>query len=206
MQHLRTGRRVYGKDALTVAIASMQLLALILGGCAGQAGQAETKAGTASLPSDIFPPPVPAQHDGFSLAAACPNPAGLERVSHADVSDLIDSVSDHLMAIARGDKDAARKTADQSFWPILDSMLANQNHAADEAEGLDKSRVAEFGPASEAPHTELIRNHCGEDTLEASWWIQTLPREADGATASMSLRGNFYLIRRNGHWLVWGAE
>lgn len=182
------------------------LFALTIAGCGGQGAQGRQSSGVDTFPDDVFPPAIPAKNDGFSLAAGCPNQSGLEYPGNADAANLIRVVSDQMMAVARGDKDAARRTADQAFWPILDAMMKDQERPSDDAKPLDQSRVARLGPAIESPHAQLIENNCGEDTLRASWWIQTRPDGTDAASVSQSLNGNFYFIRRKGHWLIWGAE
>src|SRR5690606_15910199 len=158
------------------------------------------------LTGDLFPPAVPAKHDGFPLATACPNPAGLERPTRVDVAELLRAVSEHIIAVAKGDEEQARKTTDQAFWPMLGSLRTGQGGNPGDVQPLDQSRVARFGPASESPHAEFIKNNCGEETLKASWWIQTLPAGNGNVSASQSLKGNFYLINRKGHWLIWGSE
>ena len=200
------GRPIYYKSFIKTVIVSLHLLALTLVGCIGQAIQGGRNSVVDEFPDDVFPPAVPAKYDGFSLASACPNPAGLEHVTNVDAADLVRMVSDHIVAVQRGDMGAARKTTDQAYWPILDSMPTDQEYHPDDLQPLDQSRVSRFGPASASPHAQLIKNNCGEDTLKASWWVQTGPSEADGVSGSQSLTGNFYLIRRQGHWLIWGAE
>lgn len=189
-----------------VVVTVLVLSALILSGCTGQAAMFGRNSVAEIFPGDLFPPAVPAKHDGFPLATACPNPAGLERPTRVDVAELLRAVSEHIIAVAKGDEEQARKKTDQAFWPMLGSLRTGQGGNPGDVQPLDQSRVARFGPASESPHAELIKNNCGEETLKASWWIQTLPAGNGNVSASQSLKGNFYLINRKGHWLIWGSE
>lgn len=132
-----------------VAGALLVLSGLLLAGCLRQPAHLRERFGTETFPSDLFPPPVPAEHEGFSLSSACPNPSGLERPAAVDVAELLQVVSDHVVAVAKGDIQQARRTTDQAYWPILDQMKFAHDSKAVETQPIDENRVVIFGPASE---------------------------------------------------------
>ena len=181
------------------------LAGLLLAGCVGQSAVVGERGGDA-LPGDVFPPPVPARREGFGLAAACPNPEGIEYPPSVGAAELMEVVTDHMVAVAKGEFEQAKRTADPAFWPILDQMKSARPLSSGDVEDIDPTAAGEVGPARASPHADLIASNCGDQVLEASWWVQVLPRGARTAGDAPSLVGNFYLIKRQGHWLIWASE
>lgn len=74
---------------------------LLLAGCLGQAAVIGGRGG-GTLPAEVYPPSVPARHEGFFLAAACPNPKGLERPPSVEAEELLRVLEQHTAAVRRG--------------------------------------------------------------------------------------------------------
>lgn len=178
--------------------------AVLLGGHGGDA-----------FPADVYPPSVPARHEGFSIAAACPNPKGLERPEAVEVEELLRVVEEHAAAVRRGDLAAAKRTTDPAYWPILDQQEAVRPSASAEGQdgvegageiGSSEIGIGEIGPAAQSPHADLIANNCGSGVMAATWWVAILPSGARTAADAPSLVSHLYLIRRQGRWLIWAID
>jgi hypothetical protein len=167
-----------------------------------RAAPATASASPTGFPGDIYPPPV-AVAPGINISnmtTGCPNPDGLEQASELPAS----AMSEIFQSLASGDRDIMQRVADQAYWPYLPDMgMGIGTPHPFSQDTLDTPR-----PASESPYADLVRNACGSKTLELSWWVRYCPGPcADPNVArSESLTGNYYLIRRRGHWLVWAAE
>lgn len=146
------------------------------------------------FPSDIYPTPVPVNEgSGISpLSTACPNPEGLESAAQLDIDTALD-----LLYTLSGDVSAQRSVTDPAYWPLLDGGDGSGRLARDQV-------LIDVAEAS--PYADLLANSCGEQTVAATRWVEVCPEPCTEAElTSPALIGHLFLIRRQGHWLVWAA-
>jgi hypothetical protein len=156
-------------------------------------------------PPQTYPPPV-IINEGvvFHLSAGCPNLTQLtERMAADQVSR--DDITAVMAQFTAGDLETRMQVSDQAFWPFLSTTSTTQPH---DSHVVKPDAFSDPQPASASPYAGLIANACGAATVDYSWWVQSCPGPCDeqASTPPPSLTGNFYLIKRNGQWLVWAAE
>lgn len=146
--------------------------------------------------AEVYPPPLPVV-EGVNispLSAGCPNPAGLERGRELDLGTALEVLNTFL---GPDGLDAKRRVTDPAFWPLLSSEGRSAPWPRD---------WLEVHPASASPYGDLLANGCGKHTLELTWWAKVCPGPCkESEVTSPALIGHLFLIRREGHWLVWAA-
>jgi len=180
--------------------AAIAVLSLVIGtACGGGETQPPSTPWVAppGFQAEIYPPPLPvAEGVNISpLSVGCPNPAGLERGRELDLGTALEV----LNTLLRPDGlDAKRRVTDPAFWPLLSS----------EGQGAPWPRDwLEVHPASASPYGDLLANGCGKQTLELTSWVKVCPgpcKESEGTSPARI--GHLFLIRREGHWLLWAAR
>ncbi len=171
-------------------------------GCAGlSVGQvlsipqaAPTPAPTATLSTDIWPPPVATLQAIGLEDRGCPNPAGVE----ADSTLTADEALDVMRAFFSDDPIVALQARDPALWPA--GTFAPPALTEEE---LQASWFQPPRPAAESPYAGALRVHCGEETLAASWTVVYCRGQCDAPALSASLMEDYFLLRRSGEWLVW---
>ena len=146
------------------------------------------------FPIDIYPSPVPVNEGiGISpLSTACPNPEGLESAAQLDIDTALD-----LLYTLSGDVSAQRRVTDPAYWPLLDGGDGSGRLARDQVQ---------IDVAEASPYADLLANACGEQMVAATRWVEVCPATcAQSERTSPALISHFYLIRREGHWLVWAV-
>jgi len=168
--------------------AAIVLVVVLMAGCGGE----EAK----DLPEDVYPSPVPARPgtDLSPLSTACPNPAGLEGSAQLGVDAAVEVLN---ALLTPGDVGTQQRVTDPSYWPLLDVGRATRRLTADQVE---------VHSARDSPFAELLANGCGDQTVDATRWVKVCPDACpESESAAPGLVGHFFLIRREGHWLVWAG-
>jgi len=155
-----------------------------------------------TLPPEIYPSPLPLA-PGVVVPGVqyCPNPQGLEATSLSKAEAL-----EVLWAFTSHDPEKVRRATDPAYWQQMDwERLATPTRPTVPAEvRLPAERVTDPRPAAASPYGELIRNMCGEEVLERSWWVVVCAGPCEEALRKApALNAHFYFIRRRGQWLIW---
>jgi len=155
-----------------------------------------------TLPPEIYPSPLPLRPGVIvSGVQGCPNPQGLETIPLSKEEALA-----VLRAATSGDPETVRQAHDPSHWAQIDwARLATPATPALPAEArIPPERVTDPRPAGESPYGELIANMCGREVLARSWWVVVCAGPcAEALQAAPALNAHFFLIRRQGRWLIW---
>lgn len=154
------------------------------------------------MPPEIYPSPLPLR-PGVIVPGVqgCPNPQGLETTPLSKEEALA-----VLRAATSGDPETVRQAYDPSHWAQIDwARLATPATPALPAEArIPPERVTDPRPAGESPYGELIANMCGREVLARSWWVVVCAGPcAEALQAAPALNAHFFLIRRQGRWLIW---
>jgi hypothetical protein len=154
----------------------------IAAACAGVA----TAAAARGFPSTTYPPPV---HSRGGALTACPNPTGLEAVSHATVAAAVASAGryDHTS------RPLDLRASDRAWWSQVRSMwrtgrpqLANQV-----VEGSE--------PLSGTDYAAIVRFSCGSSLVSKSLLVVVGPphQRCDAC------RSKLFFVSRRGHALLY---
>lgn len=146
--------------------------------------------GSSAFPASIYPPA--ARFPDWGSPGGCPSLSGVIQPAQATAT------ASALAAInSRGTTQASnRAVSDRAYWPIVDASFSGSSAPNSGFRQLAPADVSGT-PASATPDADLIRNQCGPATLAASWAVSDLP------SSSPALSTTFYLIDRNGVWLIW---
>jgi len=155
-----------------------------------------------TLPPAVYPSPLPLA-PGVMVPGVqyCPNPQGLEaaRLSKAEALEVLHAFISH-------DPEKVRRATDPAYWQQMDwEQLATPTRPTVPAEvQLPSEWVTDPQPAAASPYGELIRNMCGGEVLERSWWVVVCAGPcAEALRKAPALNAHFYFIRRRGQWLIW---
>lgn len=147
-------------------------------------------------PEEIYPQALPKQGEGaWQATDGCPNLAGLQ--------DPLDSLpSDELIAtmmteLLSGVEMRAKKVSDRALWPVIPMPTETQVVTVD--------WIKNQGPAGYAEFAGLVKDHCGEDTLAKSWWVNLCAGPCGGG-GFLAIETHAFLILRNQQWLVWAIQ
>jgi hypothetical protein len=167
------------------------MIALTVGSLAAAA---TASAGDVSFPPSIYPPPRQSPHWG--LLGSCPSTQGVrpyERSSERAARSI-------LLRFGRESLLYDLRHSDRALWQTIAVTWAARTSRKQPAG--KPPIVVRSGPGSASPDASLVRTNCGSRILKASTWFSTCPA---GATrrCSPALRGDFLLLNRRGHWLVW---
>jgi hypothetical protein len=151
--------------------------------------------GSAGFPVGIYPPPL--AHPVLNLVGRCPNPAGLRPLPAGMRSSAL-AVLDGLGRSFTSDL----RLSDRTYWPQLQaSWRAGAARSAGRVHVLYsaplESRHPVFGPPNLAAS---VRAGCGHRTAADTWLVIT------GKASLPGLQGEFLLLDRMGHVLVWNAQ
>ena len=154
------------------------------------ASTSQTPKPTATFPANIYPSPQPflAPVAGLS-AGGCPALGGVEQADQLPSAEALAIIRQ----LRSGNSESALLVSDQTFW----SSLGPEAMPSD----LVQSDWIEIHRATETPYQGLISTACGQKTLELSWWVQACLGPC--RTSSPALTSHYYLIKRQGHWLIW---
>jgi hypothetical protein len=122
----------------------------------------------------------------------CPNPTGLEKADGLPVETALKVIR----AYFSGDENTARQASDPAHW---DAMV----FAALPGERLESDWFQAPQPAEASPYAGLVKAQCGQSILDLSWWVVYCYAPCGQPNRSASLANDFFLINRQGHWLVW---
>ncbi|GAB4335327.1 MAG: hypothetical protein Kow0010_22740 [Dehalococcoidia bacterium] len=139
----------------------------------------------------VYPDPIALLHP-IGIIQGCPSAVGLQ-VAVMSKGEAVDWLRDFSAAAGA----TRREMADRAYWPLL------PQHAADRAQAVEEDRIA-VAPATSSPYAELLANACGEEIVDASHWIMTCPARCEPG-ASDSLAGHYFLVQRQGRWLLWAT-
>jgi hypothetical protein len=156
--------------------------------------------GAPGFPASIYPPP--ASHKALNLVGLCPNPVGLQPPGpgiRAAAVRVVNSLGRNF----RSDLGLS----DRSFWPEIEGgwqpgstpIFSPAGHGSIPVlfSGLLLAYHQAFGPP-DMSHTILAG--CGRRTARDTWMIVT------GQVNEPALQGEFLLLTRRGHVLVWNAQ
>jgi hypothetical protein len=89
-----------------------------------------------------------------------------------------------------------RRYADRAFWPALrDNYIPHGVYRGKKAPPYKGRRL------SATSNAKFVKNHCGREIERRSWsFVFTQTRRGHRERA---LESTFYLLQRQGHWLVW---
>lgn len=176
------------------------IFGVLLAGVTAFACSSENEATGSPLPSgfdpSVYPDPVPfAEGVSTGMSTGCPSRQEVQARTL-----LRDEAVNWVNAFLSGDDEVKRELADRAYWPMI------LPSAATPAVPVSPDRV-EVDSADSSPFSALLTNACGEPVVQASQWVRLCPGPCEAtATTSASLVGNFFLLSRKGHWLVWAAE
>lgn len=140
----------------------------------------------------IYLPPSPTLAAGGALLGGCPNSQGLERVESISADDALALLNDFWS----GDTERARRSTDPGMWSILGDIQPRASRVTED--WLD----GEGTPASQSPYAGALARQCGEALLGVSWTLRVCPGPCS-ASASASLREDFFLLSRADQILIW---
>ena len=173
-----------------------------------QIGTACTSAGAAVAPSpattltlekfpeSLYPPPLEPNPDVVVAGGGgCPNLQGVT-VPKPSREDLF-AVFSRWGRTKEGDLELS----DRAFWPVVEAAWEGKAQGGSGPVSSIEQIVSM--PASESPYADLVRNYCGEQTLELSWCVAVLPEGARKIEDAPGLTEYYYLIQRLGRWLIW---
>lgn len=143
------------------------------------------------FPTDIYPISTPAQ-PGWWGHQECPNSSNLEISDEPPANEIILKILKVLFSSR--DLLAKQTVTDRAFWGQLSEGGTNENPTTDYIESI--------APALDSGYGELLTNLCGEDVVNKSWWVKICPGPCK-SSSSESLKVDYYLIKREGIWLVW---
>jgi hypothetical protein len=193
LPHRRSTRGpVIVTTALLVVAVAAGAIALSVG-WGGHGGQRLRVIGSPTpsfFPASIYPPA--ARFPDWGSPGGCPSLSGvIQPVQGTATAAALAAIN------SRGATQASnRAVSDRAYWPIVDESFGGSSAPNSEFRTLTPADVTGT-PASAAPDADLIRNQCGAATLAVSWAVSDLP------SASPALSTTFYLIDRNGVWLIW---
>ncbi|HEV8633628.1 MAG TPA: hypothetical protein VG370_05215 [Chloroflexota bacterium] len=104
-----------------------------------------------------------------------------------------------LSDLGSADLDRSRRASDPAFWSVSRGWPTT----------WPRERLGTPQPVTNAsPYADLLANACGKEIMERSWWVTLCPGPCqDPAVArAAALTGYLFLVKRNGHWLVWAAK
>ncbi|MCC6192568.1 MAG: hypothetical protein IT318_26380 [Anaerolineales bacterium] len=148
----------------------------------------------ANLPADVYPPPVATLQAIGLDDRGCPNPAGVEGEAVLDAAAALAVMRAYFSA----DPATAQQARDPVLWPAGDSATTPLPEAELQPEWFEPP-----WPAAESPYAGVLRTHCGEETLAASWTVVYCRGDCNAPRLSVSLMEDYFLLRRAGRWLVW---
>jgi len=150
-----------------------------------------------NFPESIYPPPLkPNPNVIVTGGGGCPNLQGVE-VAKPSKEELFVLFS----KLGQTTKEGALELSDRAFWPVLEEAWERGGEG-----GLVKVLSIEqivLMPAIESPYADLVRNYCGDKTLELSWCVAVLPEVAHKIEDAPGLTSYYYIIKRSGRWLIW---
>lgn len=152
--------------------------------------------GDGSGGSELIYPPALRPTPGINISSwtsGCPN---FDQVDEGELT--VDEALDVLNVFVSPDSEARRQASDPAFWVLLSDVAVGD-------EPLSPDRI-EVGAAADAPHAEPFEAACGEHAVRLSGWVQLCPGPCEAAAGSQSLISHWYLIERQGRWLVWAAD
>ncbi len=133
----------------------------------------------------IHPSPLPfLQPVNGITASGCPD---LTDVKAQDELPL-DTALQLINALRSGDINAFEAASDQSYWPSSQTVLSPRENAI--------AADIQVHPAIQTPYDGIIRTGCGQETLDLSWWVEV---------GTGALGEHYFLINRDGNWLVWAS-
>ncbi len=141
---------------------------------------------------EVYPSPVPPRTpSAWPGLSNCPNPAGLEpnaALEHQTAVDIID-------VLKTGDASARKAVTDPVIWDWIPNMESP-------GKPIPPEWISQPAPAKDSDYGHGLGVFCGQEVLEASWWVRNCQAPCDKARSS-SLIDDLYFFKRNGVWLLW---
>lgn len=150
---------------------------------------------TPYFPAWVYPSPVPFLAQGaWPGLTGCANPAGLEE-GQLPLDTALQVLNEFMGA---GDLKVKRNVSDPAIWNSLKSE--------GRADSLPRDWVSTPQPASGSEYAGTLAALCGKGLLDQSWWLKVCPAPCKEAeVSSPALIGHVFLLKRQGHWLVWAT-
>ncbi len=141
-----------------------------------------------TTPPDFFyfhPSPLPfLQPVNGITASGCPDLTDVK----AQTDLPVDTALQLINALRSGDLRAFEAASDRSYWPSSQTVLSPRENAI--------AADIQVYPATQTPYDGIIRTGCGQETLDLSWWVEV---------GTGALGEHYFLINREGNWLVWAS-
>jgi len=151
------------------------------------------------FPEMIYPPPLEPNPEVIVAGGrGCPNLKGVELPDKPAEEELFSAVFSKFRQTEEGDLELS----DRAFWPIVKADWKGWRERGYQPERISIDQLISM-PASESAYAGLVRNYCGEETLELSWCVAVKPKGAPQIEDAPSLTRYYYLIKRSGRWLIW---
>ena len=153
------------------------------------------------FPAAIYPPPVPAERPN-APQPDCPNPHGLQKPAPGDGPAVV-----HALRQLNGNANHDRSFTDPAYWPQLrydtdPFVVTSGAHAPPVPWGVRQSTQAHGTPSRGLlgpPGTACSRN------IPLHSWVVVLGPTRGPDRSSASLPMTYWLIEREGHWLLWAV-
>jgi hypothetical protein len=147
---------------------------------------------TPGFPGEIYPSPVPKKgNEAWPGLSVCPNPIDLE----TGVALEQQAALDILNALETGDAVTRRTVTDPAMWELVQDWPGS-------GQPVPPEWISQPGPALDSAYGPGLAAQCGQELLEASWWVRNCLAPCDQAS-SASLIADLYFLKRNGVWLFW---
>lgn len=182
---------------LTVAVSALAVT--LVAASVGVVSNSRSRGGLASPSSspsaaDAFPTieyPPAASFPEWGSPGGCPSVAGLVK------PDPMTATGASLNTInGRGGTAASNKAAsDRAYWPVVEAAFQGQESVTPSPD-LERANVS-GSPAQGTVNAPLIAHNCGSQVLAYTWAV------SDSPSTSPALSTTFYLINRNGSYLIW---
>jgi hypothetical protein len=130
---------------------------------------------------------------------SCPNEAGIEPA--IDLSP--DGLQRMVLALNFPDIQVRRQVTDPSMWPLLvDARWPSQVWYTE--------TLGTIQPAIPSPYGSFLADACGQNVVNKSVWVQDCGVRCQyNSTNTMwgaSISTQLYILKRNGHWLIWAIR
>ena len=185
MMPSRPVKRWIGVGATAVFFAGAAIA--VVGSSGTDVTLAQLGAGTAAIrfPSAIYPVPVPPKYRWGS-------PGKCASTAHVQ-SPGAHAARFAVQALTRMDGHLSHDLyyADRAYWPVLkESDQSYKNLPHEGRLTVERASKSSFAP--------LVKNNCGASIVKYSIDIVYAPK-----TGSSAVGGQFWMLKRDGHWLLW---
>lgn len=142
---------------------------------------------------DLHPAPV-SLFRGYQ--GGCPN---LDNVVDVKAEEAETGAVEVVRQFYDGDEQTALDVTDQTLWEFV-----NDTFTPDSVVGpTDIEIELSARPDTQDPLTDVVHDECGQETVDKSWVVRacSVPCRAEGESADGPV--TYYLINRQGQWLIY---